>query len=183
MPPDAATDPQAFLIAVECPAADTCVSVGSYERAGGAQYALAETLSGGVWKPVAPPLPADAVADPDASLVDISCVGPSFCVAVGGYKNASGSVPLVSTWNGSTWSSVGPGLPAGATTTVNQPIQRLGRVAVDALLAKVKGLPCAREIVLPTRLVVRASCGCEPGAIEAISSWQTAADVLVEGEQ
>ena len=68
-------------------------------------------------------------------------------------------------------------------TTVHQPIQRLGRVAVEALLAKVKAIPCARDIVLPTRLVVRASCGCEPGAIEAISHWQSDADALVEQDQ
>lgn len=68
-------------------------------------------------------------------------------------------------------------------TTVNQPIQRLGRVAVEALLARVKGVACARDIVLPTRLVVRASCGCEPNAIQAISSWRSDADALVEQDK
>jgi LacI family transcriptional regulator len=65
-------------------------------------------------------------------------------------------------------------------TTVNQPIQRLGRVAVEALLAKVKGLPCARDIVLPTRLVVRASCGCEPDPLQALASWRSEGDSLME---
>jgi len=65
-------------------------------------------------------------------------------------------------------------------TTVHQPIQRLGRVAVEALLARVKGVACAREVVLPTRLVVRASCGCEPGALQALSSWQSEGGTLVE---
>lgn len=65
-------------------------------------------------------------------------------------------------------------------TTVNQPIQRLGRVAVEALLAKINGAPCARDIVLPTRLVVRASCGCEPGLVQALSSWRPEGDSRVE---
>jgi LacI family transcriptional regulator len=65
-------------------------------------------------------------------------------------------------------------------TTVHQPIQRLGRVAVEALLARVNGVPCAREIVLPTQFVVRASCGCEPDALQALSGWRASGEPLVE---
>ena len=65
-------------------------------------------------------------------------------------------------------------------TTVNQPIQRLGMVAVEALLAKVSGVACARDIVLPTQLVVRASCGCPPGALEGLAKWRPDDAVIVE---
>jgi LacI family transcriptional regulator len=65
-------------------------------------------------------------------------------------------------------------------TTVNQPIQRLGVVAVEALLAKVSGAACARDVVLPTQLVVRASCGCAPGALESLAKWRPDDAVLVE---
>src|SRR5579875_1470843 len=69
---------------------------------------------------------------------------------------------------------------APALTTINQPIQRLGRVAVEALLAKINGVACARDIVLPTRLVVRASCGCAPNALQALDRWRSDGDALVE---
>jgi LacI family transcriptional regulator len=65
-------------------------------------------------------------------------------------------------------------------TTVHQPIQRLGRVAVEVLLARIKGVACARDVVLPTRFVVRASCGCEPDALQAVSSWCSAQDTVAE---
>jgi LacI family transcriptional regulator len=64
-------------------------------------------------------------------------------------------------------------------TTVNQPIQRLGMVAVEALLARVSGAACARDIVLPTQLVVRASCGCAPGALDGVARWRSDDAVLV----
>lgn len=58
-------------------------------------------------------------------------------------------------------------------TTVHQPIQQLGRVAVEALLDRVSGLPTPRDIVLPTRLVVRASCGCTSGTLEELARWRS----------
>lgn len=49
-------------------------------------------------------------------------------------------------------------------TTVRQPIYDLGVAAVDALLGRItKPASSAREVVLPTELVVRASCGCRYG--------------------
>lgn len=65
-------------------------------------------------------------------------------------------------------------------TTVNQPIQRLGVVAVEALLARVSGVACARDVVLPTQLVVRASCGCSAGVIDGLARWGADHAVLVE---
>ncbi len=49
-------------------------------------------------------------------------------------------------------------------TTVRQPSRQLGATAVDVLVDVVTGRPPAdRELVLPTALVIRASCGCPPG--------------------
>ncbi len=46
-------------------------------------------------------------------------------------------------------------------TTVRQPAEELGATAVDCLYDMATGLaPASREVVLPTELVVRASCGC-----------------------
>jgi LacI family transcriptional regulator len=46
-------------------------------------------------------------------------------------------------------------------TTVRQPIQEIGATAFDVLHAMISnGAPPRRDVMLPTRLIVRASCGC-----------------------
>jgi len=46
-------------------------------------------------------------------------------------------------------------------TTVRQPIQDIGATAFDVLHSMISnGVPPERDIVLPTRLIVRESCGC-----------------------
>lgn len=53
---------------------------------------------------------------------------------------------------------ISPGL-----TTVRQPIRDLGRLAAEQLSARIAGgQPAGMTRVLPTRLVIRASCGCAP---------------------
>jgi LacI family transcriptional regulator len=48
-------------------------------------------------------------------------------------------------------------------TTVRQPIQELGATAFETLYAMISGSEGApRDIVLPTRLIRRESCGCPP---------------------
>ena len=50
-----------------------------------------------------------------------------------------------------------------ALTTVRQPIERMGSMAVDLLLSVLESLsegePPAQRIILPTELVIRTSCG------------------------
>lgn len=49
-------------------------------------------------------------------------------------------------------------------TTIYQPIQKLGAVAFDTLFALISGEPGpGREVVLPSTLVIRGSCGCQSG--------------------
>jgi LacI family transcriptional regulator len=49
-------------------------------------------------------------------------------------------------------------------TTVRQPIRELGTVAFELLFAMInRERPASRDVVLPTRLVRRESCGCAPG--------------------
>jgi LacI family transcriptional regulator len=45
-------------------------------------------------------------------------------------------------------------------TTVRQPIQDIGATAFDVLHSMISGVVPERDIVLPTRLIVRESCGC-----------------------
>jgi sigma-B regulation protein RsbU (phosphoserine phosphatase) len=47
-----------------------------------------------------------------------------------------------------------------ALTTVRQPIQELGRVSVEMLLKLLAGEQVSEQTMLPTKLVVRQSCGC-----------------------
>jgi LacI family transcriptional regulator len=50
-------------------------------------------------------------------------------------------------------------------TTVRQPIQQLGATAFEMLYALISGdHPAEREIVLPTTVVRRGSCGCPSDA-------------------
>ncbi|MHB1986386.1 MAG: LacI family DNA-binding transcriptional regulator [Acidimicrobiales bacterium] len=46
-------------------------------------------------------------------------------------------------------------------TTVRQPSRELGAVAVDSLVSRLRGIaPRSRDLVLPTELILRQSCGC-----------------------
>jgi DNA-binding LacI/PurR family transcriptional regulator/signal transduction histidine kinase len=47
-------------------------------------------------------------------------------------------------------------------TTVRQPLEELGRLAVIRMLAMLRGEPVPKEDTLPSRMVVRRSCGCLP---------------------
>jgi LacI family transcriptional regulator len=50
-------------------------------------------------------------------------------------------------------------------TTVRQPIQALGATAFEALHSMITSeTPAGRDVILPTRLIRRESCGCAPGA-------------------
>jgi LacI family transcriptional regulator len=58
-------------------------------------------------------------------------------------------------------------------TTVRQPIQRLGATAFDVLYSMISGEGRPEpEVVLPTSLVVRGSCGCET---ESVPPWEVSA--------
>lgn len=45
-------------------------------------------------------------------------------------------------------------------TTVRAPIEQVGREAVRILIRSIHKQPCAPELLLPTELVIRQSCGC-----------------------
>jgi LacI family transcriptional regulator len=59
-------------------------------------------------------------------------------------------------------------------TSVRQPSRQLGTVAVEVLVGLVEGRPPAtRDIVLPTELQIRNSCGCRAESRSPISdAWQ-----------
>ena len=49
-------------------------------------------------------------------------------------------------------------------TTIRQPLKRQGAIAVETLVRRLRGEPVDDIVVLPTELVIRRSCGCNPDA-------------------
>ena len=89
------------LTGVSCPATGFCVAVGAYNL-GFTQVTLAEGWNGQRWTSQRFPAPAGASS---AALSQVSCTSARFCEAVGSYQTQTASVtlPLVATWNGTSW--------------------------------------------------------------------------------
>jgi hypothetical protein len=86
---------------VSCPAANSCVAVGTYVKASGAGVTLAERWDGSSWRIQPIPSPAGAAW---SALAGVSCVSPSACEAVGITVSRSRVWrPLAERWNGTTW--------------------------------------------------------------------------------
>lgn len=114
LPSDALASPSADLAGISCPAAGTCVAVGQYSNASGLQ-ALVETLSFGVWTPVAAPLPGDADPTTFAQLAGVSCPATGSCVAAGDYRDGSGNGQgLVESLAGGSWTPSQAPVPGDA---------------------------------------------------------------------
>ncbi len=114
--PSAASDPAVgFGTNITCPAAGSCVSVGSYADSAGTQQGLIETLSDGTWSATRAPVvglyPPVSGAEPKVALSDVSCPSAGSCVAVGNYSaeatpSSSGALEagLVETLSAGDWS-------------------------------------------------------------------------------
>ena len=96
------------LNSISCTNASFCVAVGEQNLTGGGGT-LAELWNGTKWS-VVPSV--DPPASSSDALLSVSCVGPSFCLAVGG----NGAGPIAETWNGTAWTLVTVPTPAGATS-------------------------------------------------------------------
>jgi DNA-binding LacI/PurR family transcriptional regulator/signal transduction histidine kinase len=64
-------------------------------------------------------------------------------------------------------------------TTVRQPYYDMGRQAVELLLRRINGESLVQNIVTPTHLIVRCSCGCLPESVQDVISAQN--DALPAG--
>jgi hypothetical protein len=109
---------------VSCPAAGSCVSVGSYQDSSGLRHGLIDVKSDTTWSSSTAPLlglfpPASSGA---ASLSSVSCGAGGSCVAVGSYSAAPTptNVGLIETLSAGTWTATtaplsasgGPSIPA-----------------------------------------------------------------------
>ena len=91
-PSNADVDPNVFLGGISCWSAGDCTAVGGYTGPLGSGRALVATETGGTWAQATEvTAPANAGADPEASLQGISCWSAGDCTAVGGYTDSSGS--------------------------------------------------------------------------------------------
>lgn len=103
-----------YLSAVSCTSATSCVAVGHYVDAADAQATLAEQWDGAVWtvQPTPnPPLPSGP------TLVDVSCVSPTSCTAVGYTGYRIGFHTLAEGWDGTVWTLQPTPKPPGMKTS------------------------------------------------------------------
>ena len=107
-----AGSPATQLTAVSCLSSTWCTAVGYSEDGSNNRHALIETWNGTAWSVVTTTPPG---GEKTSQLNALSCTTSSWCMAVGGYTNASSDfVSLAEVFNGTTWSVVpspnpGPG--------------------------------------------------------------------------
>jgi len=107
--------PTGQLAWVSCPAANSCVAVGTYVKASGAGVTLAERWDGSGWRIQPIPSPAGAAW---SALEGVSCVSPSACEAVGVTVSRSRAWrPVVERWNGTKW-QIQPAPSSGASVLI-----------------------------------------------------------------
>jgi hypothetical protein len=97
-----------YLWDVSCTSASACMAVGTDNGAA----TLAERWDGSSWtvvKPLDPSTPFGL-----SELNGVSCISAQTCTAVGAYDDINlGDLPLVESWDGSTWTLVPNSTPAG----------------------------------------------------------------------
>jgi hypothetical protein len=106
VPSGAGTDDgEVRLSSVTCPSTLSCTVVGTYDNGTSASVGLIDTLSGGDWEAIAPPVPSNAnEGSQDVPLSSVTCTSARNCVAVGTYVDeASITQGLIDTLSGSSW--------------------------------------------------------------------------------
>jgi hypothetical protein len=94
-PPNAASDPEASLGSLDCPAAGSCVARGEYSNEDGDREAMVAEETGGVWGVASDvELPANAASSSRSyffrsNLGAVACSAAGSCVGVGQYRDSS----------------------------------------------------------------------------------------------
>jgi hypothetical protein len=87
---------------VSCVSASFCVAVGSWAKG---RATLVESWNGSTWSIVPSPDKYTGDNSTDEQLLGVSCVSPTFCVAVGFWDVGVGAYSVLGeSWDGSTWS-------------------------------------------------------------------------------
>lgn len=100
-------NPRGFGVAdlggISCPAAASCMSVGSSsDPTGESTFNLAEAWNGTSWTILRTPSPGST----NNGLNGVSCTSPSNCMAVGTFMGFGNGMTLAESWNGTRWSVV-----------------------------------------------------------------------------
>ena len=106
------------LADVTCPAAGSCVAVGTYGIAGNANAGLVLTLAGGAWTATTAPVPSTAQTGlgQGAELFAVACASATSCAADGSFQTKTdGQSGLLLSLSGSTWSATAAPLSHPAT--------------------------------------------------------------------
>ena len=115
LPSDAVPDsPGSVLNAVHCASVGNCTAVGSYASGPSETTPLLAVQTNGVWSNVVAPTPSDMISNVDNQYYDISCSTANNCLALGGYYNGAGELPLLGVETNGVWSQQPVALPAGS---------------------------------------------------------------------
>ena len=135
LPSNAATHPNPIVTKVSCAAVGTCVVVGSYISATGADQAFIDTLKQGSWTSIAAPAPANSSTVSGTVFLDLRglhCWAQGSCIAVGAYTDTTERVQgLIETETGGTWTPLEAPVPANgyAGYVANNPNGALGSLS------------------------------------------------------
>ena len=115
LPSDAVPEaPGSVVNAVHCASAGNCTAVGSYASGPSETTPLLAVQTNGVWSNVVAPTPSDMISNVDNQYYDISCSTANNCLALGGYYNGAGELPLLGVETNGVWSQQPVALPAGS---------------------------------------------------------------------
>src|SRR5215472_12626083 len=93
--------PTGQLFWVSCPAADSCMAVGTYVKTSGVGVNLAEQWNGTSWRILPTPNPSGTAS---SGLLGVACTSASACTAVGSSTTTAGAPRAVAErWNGTRW--------------------------------------------------------------------------------
>ncbi len=93
LPSGANARPQAVLQSVSCGRSSPCVALGGYNDAAGDRFGVIDTESNGTWTVRKMPSPPGArTASPSPRIFGITCKAGNYCLAVGQYVDATGTL-------------------------------------------------------------------------------------------
>lgn len=106
--PNPAGATRAFLVDVDCTAANQCTAVGSYSKKSGKTFPLAERWNGSNWKLQTTPQPTGSTS---TEFNGVSCGSATSCIAAGD-TNVIGAAIVAEVWNGTSWTVDSPADPS-----------------------------------------------------------------------
>jgi len=136
LPADADASPNSGLSEVSCRSAATCAAVGDYRATAAGHQGLLLAGRGTSWAAAKAPLPAGAPAGAASDIYDVSCPSATTCAAAGDYADSSGgSLGLLLTGHGASWTAIKLPVPAGAAPEPEASLSRVTCVATTTCVA------------------------------------------------